>query len=97
VSLRGGDKRARDRHRRRSLARLVRHLLYLRRRRVPARPHEFARTSMPGRWIHGTPYSFHSRRAIVPDGSGPPSPVVTRAAVKASDRQRSIGDLYRGR
>ena len=46
--VRGGDKHARDRHRRDGLARLFRHVLYLRRCRVPAAPPDMPGAAVPG-------------------------------------------------
>ena len=47
--VRGGDKHARDRHRRDGLAGLLRHVLYLRRCRVPAASPVMPRAAVPGR------------------------------------------------
>ena len=46
--VRGGDKHARDRHRRDGLAGLLRHVLYLRRCRVPAASPVMLRAAVPG-------------------------------------------------
>jgi hypothetical protein len=46
--VRGGDKHVRDRHRRHGLAGLLRHVLYLRRCRVPAASPVMLRAAVPG-------------------------------------------------